>query len=73
MENEGRRFESWHVFFSLFFFFSLVCAERFAHFLHIVATGPNKWINIRRSDQKILNKNNKFWVNTKHQIKIRGR
>ena len=42
-KTRRRRFESWHVFFSLFFLsvYVLKCDEGFVHFLHIVTKSPS--------------------------------
>ena len=70
-ETRRRRFEPWYVFFffvfSSFSFCLCMCGndQGFVHFLHIDAKSPPafpkyKWTNIRRGEQKILNKYNKF-------------
>ena len=51
--------------FFFFFFLAVYVTEGFVHFLHTVAKSPfllfqNKWTNIRRGEQSILNKYNKF-------------
>ena len=63
--NLGMFFFFFFLFFSYLFFWSVYvckCDKGFVHFLHIVANSPafqNKWTNIRRCEQKILNKYNK--------------
>ena len=66
-KREGAGSNRGMFFFSSFSFCLCMCGndQRFVHFLHINAKSPPafpkyKWTNIRRGEQKILNKCNKF-------------